>query len=102
MQVITLNAENWKHPIDFYVEILPALGAPEWHGTSADALIDSMIWGGINTLEPPYVVRVLNGAKMPPAVSEEVHFLEEALRRHRLEYRRRNGRDVAVEFEIQQ
>jgi RNAse (barnase) inhibitor barstar len=42
MRIIELDAENWETAIDFYKALLPALGAPEWHGYSPDALIDSM------------------------------------------------------------
>lgn len=46
MRIIDLNAENWKSILDFYDALLPALGAPAWHGHSVNAIIDSMIWGG--------------------------------------------------------
>jgi hypothetical protein len=44
--------------LDFCDELLAALGAPEWHGRSVDALIDSVIVGSINAVMPPYRVEV--------------------------------------------
>ena len=42
MRIIELDAAKWKTIIDFYDALLASLGAPEWHGKSPDALIDSM------------------------------------------------------------
>lgn len=53
MRVIELNAMKWKTVIDFYDALLAAIGAPAWHSKSPDALIDSMVWGGMNAAEPP-------------------------------------------------
>lgn len=58
MKTIALDARHWLSLLDFYDELLSALGAPEWHGRSIDALIDSIIFGGINEVEPPYRVIV--------------------------------------------
>ena len=53
---IELDANRWKSPLDFYAALLGALGAPDWHGTSVAALIDTMIWSeDINTVRPPIV-----------------------------------------------
>ncbi|WP_436216152.1 barstar family protein [Bradyrhizobium sp. LjRoot220] len=46
MQIIELNAENWRTWRDLYDALLTALGAPEGHGRNLNALIDSMVWGG--------------------------------------------------------
>lgn len=51
--IVDLDASAWKTPNDIYAALFKALGSPDWHGDSPDALIDSMIWGGINELEPP-------------------------------------------------
>ena len=53
MRIIDLSATNWKSTLDFYDALLAALGAPRGHGKSVDALIDSMVWGGMNKVEPP-------------------------------------------------
>lgn len=48
MRVIELDASGWKTVLDFYDALLPELGASPGHGRGPDALIDSVIWGGIN------------------------------------------------------
>lgn len=57
MRQFDLDASSWKTPADFYAALLPAVGAPDWHGDSTQAITDSMIGGEINAVEPPYVVK---------------------------------------------
>jgi RNAse (barnase) inhibitor barstar len=54
MRIIELDAHNWKTGRDFYNAIAVALNSPENHGRNFNALIDSMVWGGIDDVEPPY------------------------------------------------
>jgi RNAse (barnase) inhibitor barstar len=49
MRIIKLDARQWKTPLDFYDALLSALEAPEWHGRSINALIDSLWFGEIST-----------------------------------------------------
>lgn len=58
MTNIELDASEWVAAVDFHTALLTALGAPKWHGTSTNALIDSMIYGGINDVTPPFRVNV--------------------------------------------
>jgi hypothetical protein len=53
LRLIDLDASDWQTVLDFYGALRSCVGAPEGHGWSPDAFIDSMIWGGINRLEPP-------------------------------------------------
>ena len=99
MRIIQLDATNWKTVADFYDALLAAIGAPEWHGDSPDALIDSMIWGGINAVEPPYTIHISGAEKLPKDVSEHVELVKKALAKARLEYQRRKGGDVEVSIE---
>ena len=55
---VDLVAAEWVTALDFYEALLAALGAPEWHGRNVNALMDSMIFGGINKIDPPMVVRI--------------------------------------------
>ena len=55
---IEIDASCWRGPLDFYDAILAALDAPGWHGHSVDALIDSIIVGNINGVDPPYRIEV--------------------------------------------
>ena len=41
---------------DYYLQLLPQLEAPEWHGKNLDALADSLVTGSINKIEPPFCV----------------------------------------------
>jgi hypothetical protein len=99
MRIIKLDATNWKTVIDFYDALLAAIGAPKWHGDSPDALIDSMIWGGINAVEPPYTIRISGTKMLPKDVREHVALVKHALAKARLEYQSRKGGDIEVSME---
>jgi RNAse (barnase) inhibitor barstar len=58
MRWIELDGGSWTTALDFYTALLGALGAPKGHGRNINALIDSMIWGGMNAVEPPYTIRI--------------------------------------------
>jgi hypothetical protein len=99
MRTIELNAANWKTVLDFYRDILTAVGAPEWHGESPDALIDSMIWGGINSIEPPYKIMIHGLRSTPDGVREHVNLVKQAIAEARTEYHRRRDADIDVSIE---
>ena len=96
MRVIELDAREWTTVLDFYNALLTALGAPEWHGRNANALMDSMIWGGINSTNAPYTVRIVGATKLPPEIRDEIDLIAKALVISRAEYQRRRGADVDV------
>lgn len=100
MRTIQLDAARWKTVIDFYNALLPAIGAPEGHGISPAALVDSMIWGGINAVEPPYVVRISGLSTAPKEVRDEVELVSDALVEARIYRKRHNGDDVEVSIVI--
>lgn len=100
MQEITLDAEGWKGCQDFYDAMFRAIGAPSWHGTSVNALIDSMLWGGVNALEPPYRVKVINTRHLPADVMDELMLARKGLAIGREDFRLQEGHDVGVSFEI--
>ncbi len=102
MPLIEINAEKWKTSSEFYDALLSALGSPEGHGRSIDAAIDSMIWGEMNAIDPPYLIRIDGLAKLPRAVRREIEDLKEALSEARAEYRSVSGRDIEVGFEIRE
>ena len=99
MRTIELNAANWKTVLDFYHAILPAVGAPDWHGESPNALIDSMIWGGINSIEPPYKIKIHGLRSTPHSVREHVNLVKQAIAEARTEYHRRRDADIDVSIE---
>ncbi len=100
MREIALDATNWTTRLDFYAALLPAIGAPTWHGEGVNAITDSMITGGINKLKPPYVVRVHNMGGVPADVAEEVGWAVEGLAKRRASTFERRGVDVNVSMEI--
>jgi len=61
---IVLDARKWVSSEDFYTAFFAAVGAPEWHGRSFNALNDSIGTGGINKIELPYQIVVRNASGM--------------------------------------
>ncbi|WP_304186435.1 hypothetical protein [Phenylobacterium aquaticum] len=68
------------------------------HGDSIEAFVDSMIWGGLSQLPPPYLVRVrgLHGGPIAAFVKE----LSESLGYARMERRDRKGEDIEVMVQL--
>lgn len=59
-----------------------------------------MIWGGMNGIEPPYIVRIAGTERAPKEVSDCIELVREALMEGR-EERRSSGRgDVDVSLEV--
>jgi hypothetical protein len=100
MTTIDLDAANWKTPSDFYDALCSALKAPEWHGRSVNAFIDSIIWhDNINGVLPPYSIRIRGIDSAPKAVRTEVEMLQQDLILARAKHRDMHGRDVDVQLE---
>ena len=79
VKLIRLDASGWRKPLDFYEALLESLGAPEWHGRNVNALIDSMVYGCINKLEPPYKIAIVGTHAVPGAVAEEIKLVKKCL-----------------------
>jgi len=58
--LITIDAQEWTQPSDFYDAFLAKVQGPDWHGRNLNALWDSIARSGINDLDPPFVVRIHN------------------------------------------
>lgn len=101
MRIVELDARSWQTGSDFYRDLLTALGSPKGHGGNLNATIDSMIWGGMNAVEPPYVVRILNMKVLPKDVREEIELLKRCLDQARIEFKERKGHDIEVILETQ-
>jgi len=101
MRTIELDATKWKTMLDFYHALLASIGAPKWHSESPDALIDSVIWGGINAVEPPYIIRIFGAAKLQKDVRDHVELVKQVLAEGRVDYQNRRGGDVEVAIEIE-
>ena len=101
VHTIELDASSWKTAQDFRLALKAAIGAPEWHGEIVGAFLDSIFGGGMNTLEPPYVIKVVNTADLVPEVKEMVLDFSSAVAETRARRLARTGQDVAVRLEIE-
>lgn len=57
MPLIRLDARSWTTRDDLRRALLPALGAPAWHGPNLDALFDGLV-AGENRVRPPITVEI--------------------------------------------
>jgi len=57
---IVLDWENFTTIDAFFKSLFEQVKAPDWHGDNLNALYDSMVVGGINEGEPPYVISNMN------------------------------------------
>jgi len=100
VRTIELHAQDWNTVTDFHGALLTAIGAPAWHGRSIDAFIDSMIWGGINSIEPPYKVRVHGLQSLTINVRNEIELVRQHVTEARTEFLHSRGQDPGVFFEV--
>jgi len=64
---LRLDARSWHSREDMWRALLDALGAPEWHGDSLDALYDSLV-SGLHRVRPPLLVELVGAAHCPAAL----------------------------------
>ena len=69
---IELDGSRWASKGDFYDALLPALGAPTWHGRNLDALNESIRSSRINEIRPPFTIRIRGLATMEPDAKQMV------------------------------
>lgn len=79
MRIIEIDGSDWQSVKDFLTALRAAIGAPDWHGWSVNAFIDSMIWGGINQIEPPYEICISGCECVPKEVTDHIDLLASAL-----------------------
>jgi hypothetical protein len=101
LHTIELDAGGWKTARDFRQALKAAIGAPEWHGEIVGAFLDSIFGDGMNTIESPYVIKVVNTADLVPEVKEMVREFSSAIAETRARRLARIGEDVAVRLEIE-
>ena len=99
-KLIEINASGWRAIHDFYRDVLAHVGAPHRHGNGINALSDSMIYGGINAVEPPDTIGFLATGGLPDDILEELRFAKQAIADARLEKKNATGIDVEIEFDI--
>jgi len=98
--MIELHAQGWNTALDFYDALLTAIGAPAWHGKSINALVDSIVWGGINSVEPPYEVRVHGVRNLTSDTRRAIGQAEQAIEQARADFFQRRGHDPRVSLKI--
>ena len=96
MNLIELDASDWKTTEDFYDSLLSALGAPDWHGRSGVALVDTMLHDDVNKVVPPYRVEVRSSANLPSTVKSHISDVINLFHRVRALRRERGAADVEV------
>jgi hypothetical protein len=97
VQVFELDASVWKTTDDFYEALFAAIGAPDWHGRSGVALVDTMFHDDVNKVAPPYRVEVRHTANLPAEVRADLVAIVDLFERIR---RRRSKRGEYVEVSI--
>jgi hypothetical protein len=93
MRIIQLDARNWATAVDFHNALKAALGSCSGHGSSPDAWVDSMIHGGMNAAEAPYIVRIVGTASCDDSIRQEIALLADVIHEA-------GGDDVNVRFQI--
>ncbi|GGZ96748.1 hypothetical protein GCM10008090_01230 [Arenicella chitinivorans] len=90
MKVI-IDWSEIQSPDDYFSQLLPQVGAPDWHGRNLNALADSLVTGGINKLEPPFCLINLQTGSVPPELQDFVTGLNEIY-----DEASSNGRKISV------
>lgn len=74
-----LDASAWKSPDDVYNSLFAKLGSPVWHGRNFNALNDSIVTGGINSVDVPFKLLIHGLHSSTNEVKEFVSKLEALL-----------------------
>ncbi len=77
-----LDASDWQTRSDFYDALRIVLGVPDWHGSSIDAFVDTMIYGDFNDLKPPYTLIIGGWKQAPLVVQHEIRLFVSVLIKH--------------------
>jgi RNAse (barnase) inhibitor barstar len=100
MRLIDIDVSQCRSIGDFYDLLCRAIGAPKEHGGGPDAFVDSMIWGGMNAIEPPYKIRIAGAAKGLDKVRAAILEVIDSLEKGRAWRRINQGTDVDVSMEV--
>ncbi|KQW70984.1 hypothetical protein ASE17_15250 [Phenylobacterium sp. Root77] len=98
MNTIEIDASRcWNHK-EFAVLLQETIRALPGHGSSVEAFVDSMVFGTMSELSPPYRIVVLG--ELRPEVRAFAADLSNAIGQARLERRTRRGEDVEVSLKV--
>jgi hypothetical protein len=99
MQVIDLDASKCATVKAFCAELKTIIGATYGgHGDSLESFIDSMIWGTMGDLTPPYTIRVKGVT--PGPVEDYARALSNAIGQARIDLTTRGKPDVEVVLQV--
>jgi len=100
MRIIELDASGCTTPLGFLDALSRAIGAPESRGLDVDAIVDSIIRNDVNSVRPPYTIRVVGTVKLDPKIRMEIETLAKALEDTRIwrANHRYDAIDVAIEI----
>ena len=98
MKTIEIDATGCGNPKAFARLLQDAIQAIPGHGSSIEAFVDSMVFGTMSELAPPYMI-VVTGDLKPP-VRAFAADLSNAIGQARLERRTRRGDDVEVILKV--
>ena len=96
MKMIQLDARDWKSSDDFIADLKAAIGAPDWHGSSVNAFVDFMATGGVNSAEPPCIVKVINLVQVDAETLELIAAISDAIESRRVYHRLKSGEEQNV------
>ncbi len=99
VKLIELDASGWTTTEDFYDALLSELGAPDWHGHSGVALVDTMFHSDVNKVVPPFRVEIRNSTNLPSIVKSDITDVINLFQAVRAR-RRERGADVDVSIAL--
>jgi hypothetical protein len=97
-KLIEIDGREWERAADACIGLLTALRPRGAHGASIDAFVDSMIYGGLLCVEPPYEVVIRN--IQSPEAAVFLRDLSVALAYARQERKANRGDDVDVRLRL--
>ena len=98
MKCIEIDVAACRNPKEFGKVLQEAILALPGHGSSIEAFVDSMVFGTMSELSPPYRIVVLGDLR--PEVRAFAADLSNAIGQARVERRRRRGDDVEVSLKV--
>ena len=98
MKTIEIDVAACRNPKEFGRVLQEAILALPGHGSSIESFVDSMVFGTMSELSPPYTI-VVTGDLKPP-VRAFAADLSNAIGQARLERRTRRGDDVEVILKV--
>ena len=98
MKRIEIDVAACRNPKEFGRVLQEAILALPGHGSSVEAFVDSMVFGTMSELSPPYRIVVLG--ELRPEVRAFAADLSNAIGQARLERRTRRGDDVEVSLKV--